>query len=207
MTGISNNLYAVIPAEIAGLVDLSAYTEYMDYVVDALNAHLFTYAAINTNTTYVEDPTAQSVYDALHVQFVEEGEREVIRIENEAAYSFSADGNVLNVRNDVACVVIVKEGETYTKLTAAENADGSYAYDLSGVAADAVIYIVIKGDFNLDGVVDMKDATNIVNAWVNKSKIDELSRLAADVSESEEIEMADATLITNAWVHATGFSW
>ena len=67
VTGISNNLYDVIPAEIAGLVDLSAYTEYMDYVVNALNAHLFTYAAINTNTTYVEEPTAESIYEALHV--------------------------------------------------------------------------------------------------------------------------------------------
>ena len=45
---------------VLGLSDVYAATlpeaaEYIELVVDALNAHLFAYAAINTNTTYVDD--------------------------------------------------------------------------------------------------------------------------------------------------------
>ncbi|MBQ7921885.1 MAG: hypothetical protein IJ325_04820 [Clostridia bacterium] len=58
-------LQAVLPAELN--IDLSAVAEYVDAAVAVLNQHFFVYAAINTNTTYVENIDADSIYNALDI--------------------------------------------------------------------------------------------------------------------------------------------
>ncbi len=59
-------LEQALPAKLAGLVDLSAYDEYFQMIVDVLNAQLFAYAAVNTNTTFVTGEDAITVTGADH---------------------------------------------------------------------------------------------------------------------------------------------
>jgi len=61
--GLQNNVAAAMPEFITQIVDLSAYNEYIEYIVYALNLHLFAYAAVNYDTTYVED--IDGIVDAL----------------------------------------------------------------------------------------------------------------------------------------------
>jgi len=46
-----------------------------------------------------------------------------------------------------------------------------------------------------------------MNAWVNNTVVDDITRIAADVNHSGALDPSDATSIMNAWVNATGFSW
>ncbi|MBR4955502.1 MAG: S-layer homology domain-containing protein, partial [Clostridia bacterium] len=62
VTGLTADFSASL---VGALVDMSAFEEYTDLIVGVLNQHLFAYAAINTNTTYVEN--AADIADAIIV--------------------------------------------------------------------------------------------------------------------------------------------
>lgn len=69
VTGIQNPVTGM-SLNIAGTeVNVSAYAEYVDYIVDVLNLHLYAYALATDNTTYVESNTATDIRNALNVTY------------------------------------------------------------------------------------------------------------------------------------------
>ena len=114
----------------------------------------------------------------------------------------------MTVKHNVACVVIIQLADgSFVAVKAVANEDGSYDFDVSEMAEGTSIIIVVKGDFDLDGTVDMNDATGVMNAWVNDTSVTAISRIASDMDKSEDIDMNDATDIMNAWVNNTSISW
>ena len=69
ISGIENPAIGMV-LEIAGTqVNVGEYAEYVQYVVDALNLHLYAYALATDNTTYVESNTATDIRNALNVTY------------------------------------------------------------------------------------------------------------------------------------------
>ena len=126
---------------------------------------------------------------------------ELVGKSNGATYKIT--GNTLNVRNDVACVVLWTDngGETYTKLAAIKNEAGGYDFDLTNVPTNAVIKIAIKGDVNGDGRVLASDAIMILRSLQDPSntgkylKLNGLETALADVNGDGRVLASDATEI------------
>ena len=94
----------------------------------------------------------------------------------------------------------VDNGATYTKLTAAKNETAGYDFDPTGVPANAVIKIAIKGDADMDGEVDVLDASKVAYSTLsqtNKLHVDlnALEQAIADVDGDGEIDALDASAI------------
>ena len=69
VTGIQNPVTG-LTLNVAGTeVNVGEYAEYVQYVVDALNVHLYAYALANDNTTYVGGNTATDIRNALNVTY------------------------------------------------------------------------------------------------------------------------------------------
>ena len=69
ISGIENPVIG-LTLNVAGTeVNVGEYAEYVQYVVDALNVHLYAYALANDNTTYVGGNTAADILNALTVTY------------------------------------------------------------------------------------------------------------------------------------------
>ena len=118
-------------------------------------------------------------------------------------------GNTLNVRNDVACVVLWTDdgGETYTKLAATANEAGGYDFDLTNVPTNAVIKIAIKGDANGDGMVNSVDAGQAKAAALNKITFNALQTLIMDVDNTNVINSIDAAQVKAVSLNKLSLEW
>lgn len=81
------------------------------------------------------------------------------------ASGWAAGENTFTVACDKACVVLVKSGETYTKLTASD-ADGAHSFTATLAEGDEII-VRLKGDVNGDGIVNALDATLVSRACLS----------------------------------------
>ena len=73
--------------------------------------------------------------------------------------------NTFTVACDKACVVLVKSGETYTKLAAA-NSGETHSFTANLAEGDEII-VRLKGDVNGDGIVNALDATLVSRACLS----------------------------------------
>ena len=117
---------------------------------------------------------------------------------------------MLNVQNDAACVVLWTDdnGATYTKLTATENPAGGYNFDLTGVPANAVIKIAIKGDIDGNGQVNSLDASRIARSLLPEGhnllvKLDTLSQTLADIDGNDTVNLLDSSAISRSILPST----
>ena len=123
-------------------------------------------------------------------------------------FRIEGDSIIMTVEHELACVVIIQtDDETFVPVKAIENDDGSYDFDISEMMAGSDVIIAVKGDYDLDGEITMYDASFVMNAWVNNTEIDDITRIVSDVDNSDELDMNDASNIMNAWVNDTRFSW
>lgn len=128
---------------------------------------------------------------------------------NQASYFVT--GSTLNVQNDAACVVLYTTdgGETYTKLlTAAKNETAGYDFDLTGVPANAVIKIAIKGDIDGNGQVNSLDASRIARSLLPEGhnllvKLDTLSQTLADIDGNDTVNLLDSSAISRSILPST----
>ena len=81
------------------------------------------------------------------------------------ASGWAAGENTFTVACDKACVVLVKSGDTYTKLTASD-ADGAHSFTATLAEGDEII-VRLKGDVNGDGIVNALDATLVSRACLS----------------------------------------
>lgn len=128
---------------------------------------------------------------------------------NGATYTISADSKVLNVVNDTAACVVgytMDEGETYTRLSATENAEGGFDFDLSSLPAGAAIVIAVKGDMSGDGVIRAGDATQVLKA-AGGTQITALQMLVADLDANGKVRAGEATQVLKAAGGAAKLGW
>ena len=109
----------------------------------------------------------------------------------------------------MACVVLwtVDNGKTYTKLTAAKNETAGYDFDLTGVPANAVIKIAVKGDANGDGMVNSVDAGQAKAAALNKITFNALQTLIMDVDNTNVINSIDAAQVKAVSLNKLSLEW
>lgn len=80
---------------------------------------------------------------------------------------WAAGENTFTVACDKACVVLVKSGETYTKLTATNSGD-THSFTATLAKGDEII-VRLKGDVNGDGIVNTADAMLVSRACLSET--------------------------------------
>ena len=83
------------------------------------------------------------------------------------ASGWAAGENTFTVACNKACVVLVKSGDTYTKLTASD-ADGAHSFTATLAEGDEII-VRLKGDVNGDGIVNTADAMLVSRACLSET--------------------------------------
>lgn len=83
------------------------------------------------------------------------------------ASGWAAGENTFTVACDKACVVLVKSGDTYTKLTAA-NSGETHSFTANLAEGDEII-VRLKGDVNGDGIVNTADAMLVSRACLSET--------------------------------------
>ena len=134
---------------------------------------------------------------------------EIVGVNNTAQYTINADGTTLNVQNSTACVVTYStdDGQSYQKLSAANNSAGGYDYDLSGLAQGTVVYIAVKGDTNADGSLTAADAAAVTAIRIGKVSGTALMKVIADINGDGNLTAADAAGITAVRTGKTSVGW
>ena len=126
---------------------------------------------------------------------------------NQASYFVT--GSTLNVQNDAACVVLYTTdgGETYTKLTAAKNETAGYDFDLTGVPANAVIKIAIKGDVTGDGLVTSRDALAASRIAAGNITCTKLQEVVGNVLNLDDFSSRNALAISRSAAGNLTLTW
>lgn len=121
------------------------------------------------------------------------------------ASGWTAGENTFTVACDKACVVLVKSGETYTKLTAA-NSGETHSFTANLAEGDEII-VRLKGDVNGDGVINTTDAGMAKAASLNKGSLSGLNLICAMVSGGTTVKTTDAGQIKAASLNKLTFNW
>ncbi len=94
----------------------------------------------------------------------------------------------------------------YVALTAAANADGSYDFTVPEGVEE--VFLVIKGDANLDGEFTNYDVTIAKAASLGRNvPFTELGAFAADMSDDGEFSNYDVTLLKAASLSKIPYGW
>ena len=121
------------------------------------------------------------------------------------ASGWAAGENTFTVACDKACVVLVKSGDTYTKLTAA-NSGETHSFTANLADGDEII-VRLKGDVNGDGVINTTDAGMAKAASLNKGSLSGLNLICAMVSGGTTVKTTDAGQIKAASLNKLTFNW
>lgn len=121
------------------------------------------------------------------------------------ASGWAAGENTFTVACDKACVVLVKSGETYTKL-AASDADGAHSFTATLAEGDEII-VRLKGDVNGDGVINNTDDIQTFAASLGKLTLTGANLCCATVSGSSSVTNTDSIQIAAAALGKLVFKW
>ena len=117
--------------------------------------------------------------------------------------SFSGDTmTIAPAENTPACVVLVKNGDTYTRVAATKNGD-KYDFDVSALPEGASVVVAVKGDANCDGVVNVSDYTAIARSLLQTNSgryqaLEELNFNVGDANGDGSINVSDYTAIARS---------
>ena len=125
-------------------------------------------------------------------------------IEAEALYS----GEVtFTVSCAAPCVVAVDNGnDAYTVLTCATSGD-EHSFTVTVTNADVTIVIAVKGDANLNGAREAKDATFAAQAVAGKRTFTALQQLAMDGNGDGVFDSKDATFAAQVESGKRSYKW
>ena len=113
------------------------------------------------------------------------------------------------VEANKACAVAVKNANgTYTVLKCT-TADGEHRYTAE-LTEDCTVVVAYRGDANLDGKANTKDATLAKQVYLDLATLDQdeaLQKLAADVNGDGGVSTKDATVIKQAYLDLISIAW
>lgn len=118
---------------------------------------------------------------------------------------WAAGENTFTVACDKACVVLVKSGETYTKLTAA-NSGETHSFTANLAEGDEII-VRLKGDVNGDGVVNNTDTIQARAASLGKATLTEINAACAKVVGGTAVTNTDVIQIGAVALGKAAFQW
>lgn len=121
------------------------------------------------------------------------------------ASGWAAGENTFTVACDKACVVLVKSGDTYTKLTASD-ADGAHSFTATLAEGDEII-VRLKGDVNGDGVVNNTDTIQARAASLGKATLTEINAACAKVVGGTAVTNTDVIQIGAVALGKAAFQW
>lgn len=121
------------------------------------------------------------------------------------ASGWAAGENTFTVACDKACVVLVKSGETYTKLTAA-NSGETHSFTATLAEGDEII-VRLKGDVNGDGVVNNTDTIQARAASLGKATLTEINAACAKVIGGTAVTNTDVIQIGAVALGKAAFQW
>lgn len=121
------------------------------------------------------------------------------------ASGWAAGENTFTVACDKACVVLVKSGETYTKLTAA-NSGETHSFTVNLAEGDEII-VRLKGDVNGDGVVNNTDTIQARAASLGKATLTEINAACAKVVGGTAVTNTDVIQIGAVALGKAAFQW
>lgn len=102
--------------------------------------------------------------------------QEVGDIGDEVTVTTTVENDVatITVTADEPCVVIVKNGDTYERMEAIKNEDGSYSFVQEDYDVNMVFYVAVLGDYDGDGDLDKADLSAANKAIMSNKTIDPL---------------------------------
>lgn len=121
------------------------------------------------------------------------------------ASGWAAGENTFTVACDKACVVLVKSGETYTKLAAA-NSGETHSFTATLAEGDEII-VRLKGDVNGDGVVNNTDTIQARAASLGKATLTEINAACAKVVGGTAVTNTDVIQIGAVALGKATFQW
>ena len=121
------------------------------------------------------------------------------------ASGWAAGENTFTVACDKACVVLVKSGETYTKLTTSD-ADGMHSFTASLTEGDEII-VRLKGDVNGDGMISAADFGQAKSAVLGHLSLSGANLHCATVSGGTSVRAADFGQIKSVALGNLTFKW
>ena len=128
-------------------------------------------------------------------------------VEQGATYSGEVSFTVAAER---ACLVAVKNTDgTYTALKCT-TADGEHSFTVTVSNTDVTIVVVYKGDADLSGSLNAKDATLIKQVYLKLATLSKdaaLQSLLCDVSGDGKFNAKDATAAKQAYLKLITLEW
>ena len=121
------------------------------------------------------------------------------------ASGWAAGENTFTVACDKACVVLVKSGETYTKL-AATNDGNTHSFTATLAKGDEII-VRLKGDVNGDGVVNNTDTIQARAASLGKATLTEINAACAKVVGGTAVTNTDVIQSGAVALGKAAFQW
>ena len=121
----------------------------------------------------------------------------------------SLDGTAtLHVTAANPCVVVVekKADGTYERLTATPNANGGYDFSQAGYTEAMEFHVLMKGDTNGNGRLDLGDCMQAKAAFLKKLDLDPLSAFAADLN-GDGLKLGDVMQTKAAFLQKTTIDW
>ncbi len=105
------------------------------------------------------------------------------------------------------CVVAIDNGDdTYTRLTCTTNGD-THSFTVTVTDADVTIIVAIKGDADLNGVWQSKDATMMAQAIAGKRTFTTLQQLVCDGDGNGVFNSKDATFAAQVVAGKRSYVW
>lgn len=127
-------------------------------------------------------------------------------VDSSVTTTAEGDTATLHVEAEKACVVVVKIGESYVRLTAEANGDG-YDFNQSGYTAEMEFFVMLKGDANGDGKLNVGDVLKANAHILRKSTLDELYFMAADADGNGWLNVGDILKAIAQILHKMDLEW
>ena len=96
---------------------------------------------------------------------------------------------------------------TYTRLTCTKNDDGSYAFTVPVDGADVYIVLAYKGDVDLNGRINTKDANIVAKRAAEKVEFSNLKLFVGDTDMNGRINTKDANICAKVSAVKSTHAW
>lgn len=122
---------------------------------------------------------------------------------------WTAGNNTFNVESQNPCAVLISQdgGNSYAKLSATENGDGTYSFTVEDMSENTILAVVLLGDVNNDGSITNADITMLRAVFLGKLDISIIEEFAADVNSDGSITNVDITMLQAVFLDKTELSW
>ncbi|MBR5490621.1 MAG: dockerin type I repeat-containing protein, partial [Oscillospiraceae bacterium] len=137
---------------------------------------------------------------------VKAGNTSIVVNAPEGGWKIGENTFTVSSTNDVACVVLVKTGDSYKVLSATTDENSIHSFTAT-LDADSEIVVAMKGDIDGNGRLSATEVTQIKYAQLRKGSLDTLQTHIADVDGNGRLSATEVTQIKYAQLRKGSLSW